>query len=53
MTSQIQYIGASFYSAGSTWKNCGDTPGQTGALGADQAFQGVAKNAYGKSWAPI
>ena len=48
MTSDIQYIGASFYSAGSTWKNCGDTPGQTGALGADQAFQGVAKNAYGQ-----
>ena len=31
---------------GDTWKNCGPTSGQTGALAADQAFQSTLSNSY-------
>jgi len=50
MTSDTQY--KSYVDAsdtryiGPSWKNCGDTAGQTSALASDQAFQAQMKNTY-------
>jgi hypothetical protein len=44
--SYLSYVGESFVQVGNTWKNCGNTPGQTGALAADQAFQKTLNSNY-------